>query len=291
MSIDLVRAFLQFLRAERGASPHTLRAYQHELETLTSWLGERRRALLSATTGDLRAYLASLPRSAPATTRRRIAAYRTFYRWAVSSGRVEASPAERLRGPRVPSRVPRVLQVGESACVVEAPAQEGWYQLRNRAALELAYGAGLRVSELASLDLDDVDLRDQLVLVRHGKRRKQRRVPFGEPAVAALEAWLEVRGPSTSAALFLNRYRDRLRARSLHRITRDAGRKHGVSGLHPHALRHSCATHLLAGGADLRAIQEQLGHVSLSTTQRYAHVSMERLLAVHAASHPRGNDD
>jgi len=287
---DIV-GFLTFLRAERGASAHTLRAYSHELEVLSTWLEERGVDRLDATTGQLRAHLASLPRGAPATTRRRIAAYRTYYRWAVSSGMLEASPAERLRGPRVPHRVVRVLQVEESARVVERPPQRGWFALRNRAALELAYGAGLRVSELAGLDLDDVDLADRLVLVRHGKRRKQRKVPFGNPAAEALQVWLEARGESAEQALFLNRWRTRLGVRSLHRIAREAGRVNGVAGVHPHALRHSCATHLLAGGADLRAIQEQLGHASLSTTQRYAHVSAERLLAVHASAHPRGNED
>jgi len=203
---------------------------------------------------------------------------------------VEASPAEALRTPRVPQKVPRFLDVNEAQDVVEDPVQDGWYRLRNQALLELLYGAGLRVSEAAALDRGDIDLGQGLVLVRHGKGKKQRRVPFGRAAAQALQAWLAWRQDETRA-LFLNRYGGRLSVRSMHRIVRDSGVKKGIAAVHPHALRHSCATHLLGGGADLRAIQEQLGHASLSTTQRYTHVSVEQLMDVHRKAHPHGRNE
>ncbi len=199
---------------------------------------------------------------------------------------MESSPAESLSTPRVPRKVPRFLDVTEASDLVERPTQRGWFALRNRALLELLYGAGLRVGESAALDCRDIDLEERLVLVRKAKGSKQRSVPFGVPAMEALAAWLRVH--PGGAPLFLNRDHGRLSVRSMHRIVRDSGVANALAGVHPHALRHSCATHLLAGGADLRAIQEQLGHASLSTTQRYTHVSVERLMAVHRKAHPHG---
>jgi len=217
-----------------------------------------------------------------------LAAYRTFYRWALREGFLEASPAERLASPKSAHRVPRFLDLPEVLDVVERPVQEGWLQLRNKALLELAYGAGLRVSELADLNRADVDLVERLVDVRSGKGRKQRLVPFGPPAADALSAWIQS-SSGEHEALFLNYRGQRLSVRSMHRIVRDSGVKNGLSDVHPHALRHTCATHMLAGGADLRAIQEQLGHASLSTTQRYAHVSAQQLVDVYRSSHPRAS--
>jgi integrase/recombinase XerC len=280
--------FLAFLRAERGASPHTLRAYRGDLEALENVLGEQGTDLLEASLSQLRGHLARLARKAPApsTTRRRLAAYRTFYRWALREELVEASPAERLAGPRMQQRVPRFLDLPEVLDLVEKPVQEGSLGMRNRALLELAYGAGLRVSELAGLDRADIDLREGMVDVRSGKGGKQRLVPFGPPAADALAQWMDA---SSGEALFLNHKGGRLSTRSIYRIVRDSGVKNGLTDVHPHALRHTCATHMLAGGADLRAIQEQLGHASLSTTQRYAHVSPQQLVDVYRAAHPRAS--
>jgi len=280
-----VEEFLEFLRAERGRSANTRRAYGRDLERLALALEEGGRSLRTARAVDLRAHLSAVSRAAPApsSVSRRLSAYRSFYKWALLVGLVETSPADRLGRPKVPDKVPRFVEVDEAAAVVEGATQEGWYWLRNRALLELLYGAGLRVSEAAALDAVDVDVDALLVHVRRGKGGKARRVPFGEPAQEALGAWLE---EHPGGPLFLNRYQKRLSARSMHRIVRDAGLRAGVSALHPHALRHSCATHMLAGGADLRAIQEQLGHSGLSTTQRYAHVSVERLLEVYRSAHP-----
>ena len=285
-----IQQFLEYLRAERGVSPHTLRAYRRDLERLAADLSEQGSSLLEARIGQIRSHLARLARRAPApsTTRRRLAAYRTFYRWALREGFLEASPAERLASPKSAHRVPRFLDLPEVLDVVERPVQEGWLQLRNKALLELAYGAGLRVSELADLNRADVDLVERLVDVRSGKGRKQRLVPFGPPAADALSAWIQS-SSGEHEALFLNYRGQRLSVRSMHRIVRDSGVKNGLSDVHPHALRHTCATHMLAGGADLRAIQEQLGHASLSTTQRYAHVSAQQLVDVYRSSHPRAS--
>lgn len=289
---QLLDRFEAHLRAERGASPHTLRAYRRDLERLQESLAEQGRTLLDADLPALRRHLSLVARSAPspASTRRRQAAYRSFYKWCVQTDRRADSPAARLASPRANLPVPRFLDLPQAQVVVESPAQEGVLHLRNRAVLEVMYGAGLRVSEVAALDRHDMDLDQRLVRVRMGKGRKERLVPCGPPAVSAVRAWLEV-APPDLPALFTTVRHNRCSARTLHRIVRDAGRQHGLVGVHPHMLRHSCATHLLGGGADLRAIQEQLGHATLSTTQRYAHVSLEAMIDVYRGSHPRARAD
>lgn len=281
-----IRNFLSSLELEKAASTHTLRAYRGDLMALSAAV---RGDVLGADLSALRKHLSqlSLSKPSPATTQRRLSAIRTFYKWAVREGLIEASPAERISSPKSKQKVPRFFDYEEVASIVERPTQSGWFQLRNRAILEIMYGAGLRVAEVSSLDIVDVSLGERLVDVREGKGRKQRIVPVGPPAISAVREWLQVRGESEDSALFLNRHSGRLSTRAMHRIVRDAGLKNGVVGSHPHALRHTCATHLLAGGADLRAIQEQLGHSSLSSTQRYSHVSVERLLDVYRESHPR----
>lgn len=284
-----VRRWLDALRAERGFSSHTLRAYTGDLGLLVGFLEKRGLSPRRAQLRDLRGWLATGQtedgeRWSAATLSRRVAAVRTFYRWLVREGVLASSPAERLSGPKVPKSVPRFLEIPEAAEVVEDPTQTGRLRLRNQALLELMYGAGLRVGEAVSVDVADVELDQRMVRVR-GKGDKERVVPFGPPAAEAIRAWL-IEGPR-EGALFRNRDGGRLSARSAWRIVRDAGASHGQSGLHPHMLRHSCATHLLEGGADLRSIQEQLGHASLSTTQRYTHVDTAHLLRVYRSAHPR----
>jgi integrase/recombinase XerC len=271
---------------EAGVSKHTLRAYAHDLDDLASSLAERGRTPKDAGLVDIRAFLARHVGGAPATLARRTAAVRSFFRYLVREGVREDCPAERLRSPHIPDQVPRFLDVSEACEVVENPAQEGWFKIRNMALLELAYGSGLRASELAALDRDALNLEERIVDVRRGKGGKARRVPFGPPAVEALSAWME---SSEGTSLFLNRDGKRLSVRAIYRIIRDAGVNNGVAGVHPHVMRHSFATHLLAGGADLRSIQEMLGHQSLSTTQRYAHVSVEQLMDIHRKAHPHGH--
>lgn len=282
MDPDL-QAWLAYRRAEQGASRHTLRAARGDLESLADWLDNR--LLRQATLLDLRRWLGSPERRPrPATLARRVSHLRAFYRWLHRRGVIERDPALRLRAPKVPQSTPRFLDVDAAAAVVERPAQSGWFQVRNRALLELLYGAGLRVSEAVGLDVGDVDLAGRWVRVL-GKGGKQRQAPFGPPAEQALRVWIETMGGH--GALFRNNRGGRLSARSAWRIVRDAGANNGQAGLHPHALRHSCATHLLGAGADLRGIQEQLGHTSLSTTQRYTHLDAAHLLETYRAAHPR----
>ena len=263
MDQDL-HSWLNHLRGERGCSEHTLRAYRANLKSLSDFLQKKDRSLRVATLLDLRAWLSSERLGekhrrrkplAPATMARKVAAIRSFYRWMLREKHIHTSPASRLQSPKVPKKTPRFLDVPEAAVVVEQPTQHGWYFARNRAMLELIYAAGLRVSEAMRLDIDDVDVRNRLVRVT-GKGRKERIVPFGPPAANALTIWLRM--IHSEGPLFLNRFGNRLSARSAWKIVRDSGVSNGITGLHPHALRHTCATHLLGSGADLRTIQEQL---------------------------------
>ncbi len=234
----------------------------------------------------LRRYLASLStrRLARATVARQAAALRCYFSWLLRQGRLGSDPARALRAPSGGGRLPRVLSAAEVAGLldVEAPAP---VDRRDLAVLELLYAAGLRVSELCGLDRGDVDLRARTVTVI-GKGAKQRRVPVHDAAVAALRAWLEggrdeMAGPPD--AVFVNRRGGRLGPRDVRRILD----RRAVAPTHPHALRHTYATHLLDGGADLRVVQELLGHASLATTQVYTHVSKERLRSVYGSTHPR----
>ncbi len=273
--------FIGFLRAERACSEHTVRAYCRILAELSAELPEGR-ALATATRLDLRAYL-SHAGGAPATVAQRIAAMRAYFRWAMREGLVTEDPTERLARPRVRSSLPRVLEVGEAAALVENVAGGEPAHQRNEAILELAYGSGLRVSELSALNAEDLDLVEGLVHVRRGKGGKDRRVPVGPPALAALQGHL---GGRRNGPVFLNPAGTRLGVRSIHTIVHRSGVKNGLAGVHPHAMRHSFATHLLKNGADIRSIQEMLGHASLSTTQRYAAVDLGRLRETWTQSHP-----
>lgn len=288
--MDSIGRFLDFLRAERGASPHTLRAYGREVSALAERLAPR--PIEAALLVDLRAHLAR-GATAPASLQQRIGAIRTFYRWLVREGVISDSPADRLTSPKVKRPLPRVLEVNEASAVVEDPAGEGWRWSRNVAILEVAYGAGLRVSEVAALDVADVALDRGLVRVHAGKGRKGRVVPIGPVAVEAVRALLAEGQPEgqpdgrAEGPLFRNVRGGRLTTRGLYDIVRAAAVKHDLAGVHPHAMRHSMATHLLANGADIRSIQEILGHASLSTTQRYTQVELDELRVAHRKAHPR----
>lgn len=275
--VDPVGRYLDHLRAERGASPHTLRAYEAELRGLAAAVAPR--SVLEATTTDLRIWLTGGAR-APSSLARRISSLKSFWRWALREALVARSPAERLRGPRVKPPLPRVLQIDEASRLVEAPESP-----RDRALLEVAYGSGLRVSELVGLDVGDVDLTERLVRVRRGKGGKDRVVPLGAEAASALATWLALRG-GDSGPVFLNKRGGRLSTRSAWTLVHERGDREGLPDTHPHALRHSFATHLLSAGADIRAIQEMLGHASLSTTQRYTQLDLETLQRAYRAAHP-----
>lgn len=280
-----VSGWVDHLRAERGLSPHTVRAYEHTLTRLEAWLRDRPLTMATLRRADLRAFLALVGRgAAPATRARHVVALRAWFAWLVDRGALAASPADELRPPKVGVRLPRVAREDELGALLDGEALSA----RDLAVVELLYGAGLRVGEAAALDVDDLDLEHGVVAVRRGKGGRERRVPMGLAAVDALQAWLAARPPTAEPALWVGTTGRRLTDRTLRRIVDRAGKVGAIDGLHPHALRHSAATHMLDAGADLRAIQEQLGHRSLSTTQRYTHVSVERLMDVHRAAHPHG---
>jgi site-specific recombinase XerC len=282
---DLLERFYDHLRVERGRSANTVRAYRRTLDHLARSLHERGKGVRIARRVDLRQFLFEVGqgRSAP-TLARHTAALRTFYRWLERVGEVEHSCADQLQPPKVGRRLPRFLGVEEAGAMCEAPATSA-LQRRDRALVELLYGAGLRVGEANGLDRDDVDLASGMVRVRKAKGGKQRRVPMGKAAVVALEQWFDA-SPGGGPAVFLNNRGGRLSDRSMRTIVRRLGLQIGAAGVHPHALRHSFATHMLDSGADLRGIQELLGHASLGTTQRYTHVSVEQLMHVYRSAHP-----
>ncbi len=270
-----------------GRSPATRTAYVGDVRLFAEWMG---RSGIDGPGGvdrmHLRRYLASLGtrKLARATVARKAAALRCYFAWLVRQGRLEADPARSLRASSGGGRLPRVLSAGEVGALLDVPAATP-LDRRDQAVLELLYAAGLRVSELCGLDRGDIDLRQRTVTVL-GKGAKQRRVPIHDTAVRALRDWLEhgrdeCAGPPEAA--FVNQRGNRLGPRDVRRILD----RRAASPTHPHALRHTYATHLLDGGADLRVVQELLGHSSLATTQIYTHVSKERLRTVYGGTHPR----
>lgn len=299
-----IRRFETYLVSERRSSERTVTTYLRALEELHAFLAKEDLPLDATRINvvALRAWLASMfAASSSATLARKIATVRSFYRFLMRKGLTKESPAAALKTPRVKRTLPRFLTVDEAFRVVEAPkddrARDEPLRVRDAAMLELLYGAGLRVSELAGLRLRDVEARTVRVL---GKGGKERIAPFGGAAERALDAYLAVRpqlrsprtGEQHADALFLGRFGTKLTARQVQNIVQRYGALGAGRGdLHPHALRHSCATHLLDAGADLRSIQELLGHASLSTTQRYTHVSVDRLMEVYDRAHPMAHDD
>ncbi len=306
----VVEEFARHLRAEQNRSPHTVRAYCGDVGQLLAWLRATapgpeapephtaELALEDITLEDLRAWLGELARggAARSTVARRAAAARTFFAWTARTGRTPTDPALRLLAPRRGSALPAVLARDDTSALLDLAAvasDDGDpVHVRDRAVLELLYATGIRVGELAGLDVDDVDRAARVVRVL-GKGAKERTVPFGEPAARALEAWLRDGRPrlatgESGPALFLGRRGRRVDPRQVRTAL------HGLLAhlpdapdTGPHGLRHSAATHLLEGGADLRTVQELLGHASLATTQVYTHVSVERLKRSHAQAHPR----
>lgn len=287
-------AFLEHLRSERNASPHTIRSYEDDLGVFSTYLAESVGEGADPGQADaqrLRRYSAWLSGRgyAPSTIARRLASLRSFYRFQRRRGAVAADPAAGLRNPKQPRRLPRLLRVEDAIRVLDAIDVEGPLGMRDRAMFETLYGGGLRVAELVGLDLDDLDLEEELVRVR-GKGRRERLCPIGRMAKVWLGHWLAVRTPRTPEvkAVFLNRYGDRLTTRSVGRLLENHLAAAGLAdAASPHTLRHSFATHLLDRGADLRSVQELLGHRKLTTTQIYTHVTQERLLDVYQEAHPR----
>jgi integrase/recombinase XerC len=299
-----LKAFLQFLRLNRNASVHTVRAYESDLSQFldhAAALVAVKRAALEPSHLDrtaLRAFLADLHKRglSRASAARKLAAARTFLRYLRREGMVDDDAGAMVPTPKRDVRMPVHLSEQEMARLVTAPAADGPLGRRDRAILELFYASGLRLSELAGLDADDVNLSAQMVRAL-GKGGKQRIVPFNKSTASAVRAYLRdratligdrPRGRAKADPLFVNYRGTRLTVRSIDRMVRRYATVSGARlGVSPHALRHSFATHLLQRGADLRAIQELLGHARLSTTQRYTHVNTAQLVEVYRKSHPR----
>jgi integrase/recombinase XerC len=296
--------FLDHLAHERALSPHTVRAYRGDLERFLAFLArdflaQPPEAVRPEAVDALavRSFLAALNRDGLGrrSQGRALAAVRSFLRWLCRRGVLAADPAAGVPTPKAPRDLPRHLRPGEVETLLAAPAADDPLARRDRALLELAYASGLRVSELVGLDWGDLDLPARTLRVL-GKGGKERMVPFGRKAEAALRDWLavwdEVRAgagaPAHDQPVFLGARGGRLADRTVRKVVdRRVAEAALAAGVHPHTLRHTFATHLLEGGADLRAIQELLGHSSLSTTQRYTHVDLDRLLAVYRDAHPR----
>lgn len=292
---------LSWLAVEKGRSPNTLAAYRRDLVAYESWLRSRglepAGAVEEATVAQYVAHLhgAGL---APASVARSMVAVRSLHRFLVQEGSANADPTSDLKPPPVPQGLPKALREDEVGWLLEAVTGGGPAQLRDRAVLELLYGTGMRISELTGLSLSDLAVEDQLVRVC-GKGHKERLVPLGQYAREALAAWMGPGGRPAlvperwarrgdSDALFLNLRGGRLTRQGAWWIVRLYGRRVGLDGrLSPHVLRHSCATHLLDHGADIRVVQELLGHASIATTQVYTKVSSERLRAAYESAHPR----
>ena len=295
-----IDSFLDYLTYERNASPNTIIAYRDDLESFIGFLSNdyltMERDQLDLRRVDhlaVRAYLAHLSRRklSRASVARHLSALRTFFKFLVREGVVESNPARTVTTPKREKHLPTVMQPPDVALLIEQPDTSTTLGLRDAAWLELLYASGLRISELVGIDIDDLELRARLVKV-HGKGSKERIVPFGTKAEAALRAYLAVRGELSSdpeeEAVFLNYRGQRITTRSVRRLFDGYLRKAALrSGISPHTMRHSFATHLLNAGADLRGIQELLGHASLSTTQKYTHLNDWQLIAVYKKAHPR----
>jgi len=299
---NLIEQFLEHLRYERNVSAHTLRNYSSDLEQFLQFLtADNKRKAPEISEIDhltIREWLASLHTAhrTKSSIARKLAALRTFFQFLVREGLLELNPAKLVATPKLEKKLPKHLSIEEAVRFIESPDPETDLGKRDRAMLELMYATGVRVAELTTLNLADVDFRNQLARVT-GKRRKQRIVPFGDPASAAIQCYLEVRdkfllnapiSKRDEEALFLNYQGTRITTRSVGRMVEKYIRIcAGMHNISPHALRHSFATHLLDSGADLRDIQELLGHARLSTTQVYTHVSMEKLIEVYDKAHPK----
>jgi integrase/recombinase XerC len=296
--VEATATFLRSAQAERDLSSHTLAAYNSDLGQFAQWAGRSR----VVEVGDvdrklLRRYVSFLSERGLArrSIARKASAVRAFLKWAAQQEIIAGDPATGLRVPKLDRPLPKVMKAVDASALCELPPLDDPVGVRDRAVLELLYGSGLRVAELCGLDLGDIDLSTGMILVLR-KGRKQRRLPLSGPGRRILELYLgDARGrllqrskqASAQEACFINTRGQRLGPRSVRSLLEKYLKAEGMRHVSPHALRHSFATHMLDGGADLRAVQELLGHDSLATTQIYTHVSSERLRAVYEQSHPR----
>jgi len=280
--------FLRYLKTEKNVSPHTERSYLSDLEQLFDFLGETDLAMADHQT--LRQYVGHLVKLKvrKSSIARKLSAIRSFFKYLNRAGLLQNNPARLIATPRQEKRLPAVLTVDDALRLMEAPGKGDVTELRDRAVLEALYSTGIRASELTGMNREDISRHDRLIRIR-GKGRKERIVPVGDKALDAIDAYLRQRTTSGEpAAVFIGPSGKRLTARTVQRILENYRKKLGLtSKASPHTLRHSFATHLLESGADLRSLQELLGHASLSTTQRYTHLNIDLLMETYDKAHPR----
>jgi len=285
--------FLRYLEVQRDASPHTLRAYRKDLGDFSAFVKKDEPGDIELI--DIRAFVAGQIKDgrSKTTAGRRLASVRAFLRFLYREGYIKSNPAKLVSTPKAQKLLPKFLSVDDVFSLIEKPEGIGFLPARDRAILELLYGSGLRVSEVAGLMADDVNTREGMVKVR-GKGKKERLVPMGSKAVDAVKSYLveKLLLKRKNPAMFINRSGGRLTDRGIRRIVVKYARRVGVTGqIGPHTLRHSFASHLLQGGADLRVIQELLGHASLSTTQKYTHLDVTHLMDVYDRAHPLSKEE
>ena len=296
---DLVLDFLGYLEVERGLSRNTLEAYRSDLQQFGEFITRRGLSPMGLAPGQLAEFISELAAGrggrracAPATLQRKVACLRSFYRYLRREQLIDHDPARELRAPRLPARLPHVLSRDEILRLLSQPRGSSPTAVRDRAVLETMYACGLRASEAVGLELADLDL-ELGVLRARGKGNKERIVPVGSQAIDRLRTYLEVARPklvglSDETHLFVNRRGTTLSRQGLYKIVQRHARSAGLERrMSPHTLRHTFATHLLAGGCDLRSLQEMLGHADIATTQIYTHLSVERLRDVYFEAHPR----
>lgn len=295
---DAITAFVTYLNVERNASPETIRNYRSDLRQLEQFLVQASKQTTpiqvdAVTTEEVRSYLHWLDHQGEkaSSLARKLACVRSFYRFLTREGLAHKNPAEHIRSPKLPKSLPRVLTKDDANALMEFPVGASPLSFRDRALLETLYSTGARVSELVGINRGDLSEMDGLVRLR-GKGRKERIVPIGTVALQAIHDYeRSLKGgkriSELSAPIFLNHRGGRITTRSVARIVSRYSSRLAGGAVSPHALRHSYATHLLDEGADLRSIQEMLGHASLSTTQKYTHLAMDQLLAVYDKAHPR----
>ncbi len=315
--IKTIEMFTRWLATEKGYSEHTVSGYQRDLleffrqmTAADEWRKgkkpdreEKKISPGEVTSSHVRKFIVSLHgRNSAASVARKISALRSFFRFAERRKLLKTDPLSGVTGPKIGRYIPVFLTVDETFALLEAPGEKDTYPLRDRAILELLYSTGMRVSELVSRNIADLDFAEEVLRVR-GKGKKERLVPVGRPAVEAVRVWLPKRlrlleqragrgREVEKEALFLNGRGSRLTTRSVERLVKVYGERAGITQtVTPHALRHSFATHLLEMGADLRSVQELLGHASLSTTQRYTHLTLDHLADVYDKSHPLSIED
>ncbi|MBE0426470.1 MAG: tyrosine recombinase XerC [Nitrospirae bacterium] len=279
--------FLRYLEVEKDVSFHTLRAYRKDLEKFFDYSQAEPDKIDMM---DVRGFIAGQIKNGfnKTTVSRRLSSIRSFFKFLYREGYVKSNPAKLVPNPKRPELLPRFLSVDDAFSLVEKPEGMGFIPARDRAILELLYSSGLRVNELSGLNIDDINIKECMIKIR-GKGKKERIVPVGSKAIDAIKTYLieKILRKSKNKALFLNRSGFRLTDRGVRRVVVKYARSLSINGrIGPHTLRHSFASHLLQGGADLRVIQELLGHSSLSTTQKYTHLDITHLMDVYDKAHP-----